>query len=427
MTLTRRESLRLAGFGAITAITGGCRAPAPESGPNESQRRIAKVIGEYEAQGFHRTATAVDEESGRWLADQVRLAGLPPASLEPFPVNRVDLQTCTCTISNRRIEGLPYFDSAFTPAEGVRGRLGELGSDAEIGLYVTNENNTNKNRPANVSEVGQLGEERRAKKSRHRAIIVVTQGRTDGLCPSNADSFLSPFGPPVLQVSSEEKEWLEDHARRGSEVRVVAHATRTEAMAHNVTAKLEGTDPTLAPLVVMTPRSGWYACGSERGAGLACWLEIIRGMVISRTRHSVLFVASSGHELGHLGIDAFTARRAGIVKHAIAWLHLGANIGAATDSSDVRLQASDAELDRSVTDALKSVGIKVVQRTEKDSVPKGEIGNVHRGGGRYASVICGNKLFHNIFDHGPEVTSPEAVEKFSIALSAVSRSIAGAA
>lgn len=412
MKMTRRESLRLTGLGAIASLTGARGALTQETARNESQERISKVICEYEAQGFHRTATAIDEDSGRWLADQVRQAGLP-AMLEPFPVNRIDLKTCACTIADRRIEGIPVFDASFTSAEGVRGRLGPLDSDAEIGLAFATK--------ANGAGEGTLVEARRAK--RHRAIIVVTLG--PGLRPSNADSFLSPFEPPVVQVASEEKAWLENHARLGSEVRVVAHVARIETKAYNVTAELKGTDPTLAPLVVMTPRSGWYTCASERGSGIACWLEIIRGMVSSRTQRPVLFVASSGHELGHLGIDAFIARRAGIVRNAAVWLHLGANIGAATKSTDALLQASDDELANALIDALKSEHIAVAERRPNDSAPKGEAKAVHDGGGRYASAICGNTLFHSIADRGSEATSSEAVERFSRAFIAFLRLVAG--
>ena len=58
----------------------------------------------------------------------------------------------------------------------------------------------------------------------------------------------------------------------------------------------------------------------------------------------VLFVASSGHELGHLGLDAFIERRPGIVTAARAWIHLGANIGAA-QGPGTNLQASDDEME----------------------------------------------------------------------------------
>lgn len=185
MKMTRRESLRLAGLGATIPLAGVRGALTEGAEQSYRQQRIAKLIGEYEAQGYHRTATAVDEGSGRWLADHVHNAGLA-ASLEPFPVNRVDLQNCACTIANRRIEGIPLFDANFTPAEGVRGRLGMAGSDAEIGL-VTDQ------KKVNGANEGRLGAARGA--NRHRAIITVTRGRSSGLCPSNADKFLKPFGP----------------------------------------------------------------------------------------------------------------------------------------------------------------------------------------------------------------------------------------
>src|SRR5213078_1203191 len=118
-------------------------------------------------------------------------------------------------------------------------------------------------------------------------------------------SFLHPFGPPVLQVASEEAPFLADCARQGANALLVAHAERNQAQAFNVVTMVPGTNKGAPPLVVMTPRSGWWGCASERGGGLACWLEIMRAMRDARPVRDVLFVASSGHELGHLGLDAF--------------------------------------------------------------------------------------------------------------------------
>src|SRR5215471_13406848 len=295
MTLTRREWLRVAAFIATTPVARLFPA-ASQNGNDSSVTRIANVIREYEEQGFHRTATRADEVSGDWLARQVRQAGLIPA-LEPFPLMRVDLVTNALVFADRRIEGLALFDGAFTFASGVSGRLGTLETNSEIGLTET---------AVNAAATGPLGEARRS--NRHKAIIAVTRGVRAGLCPSNADSFVRPFGPPVLQVSSKDANWLTERTKDGIDVRVIAHVTRSSATANNVTAELRGTDPTLPPVVVMTPRSGWYACASERGGGIACWLEIMRGLRKTRLKRSVLFVASSGHELGHLGIDAYIDR-----------------------------------------------------------------------------------------------------------------------
>lgn len=409
MKSTRRELFCLAGLGMLLGFSGGRRVVA-QSGPSSAAvRRIAGVIRAYEEQGFHRTATAVDQASGEWLANQVRQAG-PEAALESFPVNRVDPLSCNVTIANRQVEGLPLFDGGFTSAQGVRGRLGTLGSDAEIGLVET---------AVNAAATGALGDAR--KEGRHRAIIAVTRGGKPGLCPSNADAFLAPSGPPVLQVSSEETGWMMEHAKLGSEAHLVAQVSRVRATAVNVTTELRGTERALAPLVIMTPRSGWYACASERGGGIACWLEIMRGLALAPMRRSVLFVASSGHELGHLGIDAFIDARRGIVKDAAAWLHLGANIGAATALDNNLLQASDDGLDALVTSQMKAVGVEIARRAARGAVPAGEAEAVHRGGGRYASAIGGNTWFHNIDDRGPDVTDAATIARFSDAFIAVAQ------
>jgi hypothetical protein len=404
--INRREWLAYTALGTLAPF-GGVRCLASQaSDPAERAARIARVIGEYAEQGFHRTGTAVDQASADWLSGQVAQAGLVPAQ-EPFSLSRIDPIACAVTIDGRRVEGIPLFDGAFTDESGVRGRLGVAGANTEIALVDTN---------VNAASAGPLGAARRA--NTHRAIVAITRGRTPGLSPSNADGFLEPFGPPVLQVPSEEAGWLAEQAQRGAEAHLVAHVARTPAVAHNVTTSIAGSSPELPPFVVMTPRSGWYWCASERGGGIAAWLEIMRELRTRRPARTLLFVASSGHELGHLGIDAFIARRPGIVKSTAGWLHLGANIGAATDPS-ITLQASDEEMDAALTRALKGFGLTVTRRTARGAVPGGEAEAVHHGGGRYVSVIGGNRLFHHQADRGVEAVAPVAIANFSAAFVAL--------
>ena len=144
----------------------------------------------------------------------------------------------------------------------------------------------------------------------------------------------------------------------------------------------------------MTPRSGWWNCASERGGGLACWLEIMRATRDAKPVRDVLFVASSGHELGHLGIASFIGRRPGLVLAAKAWIHLGANIGAAQGPGNT-LQASDDEIESMLAEVATRAGLRIDRRLPRGGVPRGEAENVHRGGGRYISIIGSNDLFHN--------------------------------
>src|SRR5207248_11419631 len=69
---------------------------------------------------------------------------------------------------------------------------------------------------------------------------------------------------------------------------IFAHVKRMPASADNVTAAIAGrTDASLPPLVVMTPRSGWYRCASERGGGIAVWLEMMRALQRSPLKRPV--------------------------------------------------------------------------------------------------------------------------------------------
>lgn len=417
MVLTRQQFISLTAQAAASWVVIEALAPIPLAAqtlkeanptPSDQAQRISRLIQAYDRQGIHRTGTEADERSAHWLAEQARQCG-GVAELEQFTLSRVDPQLSYVQIGDRRIAGVPLFDGGFTTAEGVRGRLGLIGSDAEIGMVEAPPN-------ADAAQSREYYEARRD--GRHRALLVVTRGSRPGLCLINAPNFTQPFGPPVLQVSSEEGEWLKVQANQKREIFLVAHVKRTAVRAFNVTAQVRGADAKLPPLVVMTPRSGWWHCASERGGGIACWLEVMRAVSAARAARPVFFIASSGHELGHLGLDAFLERRPGLVKSAHAWLHFGANIGAAQEGTN-RLQASDDEIEKLAVEAMTGAGLSVNDQAKRGSVPLGEAGNIHRGGGRYVSLLGRNALFHHPADRWPEAVDVAAIARYATAFSQV--------
>lgn len=374
--------------------------------------RVAAVIAAYDGQGFHRTGTDVDTQSARWLAAEASGAGAD-ARLEPFSLDRVDVRSAVVRGPGQTIEGLPFFDGSFTDARGVTGRLGAPGSPAEIALVRIDQ--------AGISSEGQSIAELRRSTS-HHAVVAVTHGAAPGLSPSNAASFAKPYGLPVLQIGSEHQTALDALAGSATAVTVVVHAERTRASAQNVVASIAGSQPSLPPLIVMTPRSGWWHCASERGGGLACWLECMRAVAKASPARSVMFVASSGHELGHYGLDRFIDARPGLIRQAAAWMHLGANIGARNGAA--RLQARDDEIEKLALEAVEQSGGSFRQRVPRGTVPGGEARNIHVGGGRYVSVLGSSPMFHNIDDRWPAAVDVDAVATFASAVASVAVSLA---
>jgi len=156
------------------------------------QQRIGAVIRAYEEQGFHRTGTAVDRQSGEWLAGEVRRIGVEP-SFEPFALSRVDPVDATLAVNGRVIDGLPLFDGGVTGIAGIDGTLGTLESPAPIGLV---------DLPPNGAEAGALGEARR--QSGADAIVAVTRG-------GGTARRLSALRPSVPVVATTDRD---DTARR---------------------------------------------------------------------------------------------------------------------------------------------------------------------------------------------------------------------
>ena len=368
------------------------------------EERLATVIAAYDHQGDHRSATDVDHASAEWLIGRVRQVGVE-AALEPFALDRIDPQSCCLRIAGRCIGGVPVFDAAFTGVEGVQGRLGPLGSDAEIGLA--------ESEPFTLMEPQkeQSHVVAAARQSRHKAVVLLTRGSRPGLFLLNALWFTKPFGPPMLQVSSVETRWLKEQAGARAQATVVAQVGRTTTRAFNVTAKIAGSDPGLRPLVLMTPRSGWWQCASERGGGLACWLEAMRVLADSKPARDCLFVACSGHELGFLGIDA-VSRGPGRSHQARApvdpfWCQYRLTSPAQPHPC---VRRRDRALGcRRVGDGGPDRGPKA----SRGSVPRGEAGAVHRGGGSYVALVCGTEVFHHSADRWPDAVDLALLARYA--------------
>src|SRR5262245_2402472 len=97
--ISRAQFLRIAPI-ARRGWTFARRLNAGQSGDaNADRSRIASLIQAYDAQGIHRTATAVDNASADWLRQLARGNG-GDTRLVPFHVEQVQIRTASLTVDD---------------------------------------------------------------------------------------------------------------------------------------------------------------------------------------------------------------------------------------------------------------------------------------------------------------------------------------
>jgi hypothetical protein len=83
------------------------------------------------------------------------------------------------------------------------------------------------------------------------------------------------------------------------------------------------------------------------------------------------------------------------------------------------IQASDDEFEAVLSRAMTSEDLGIARRNPRGTVPGGEAEAVHRGGGRYLSVIGSNALFHNPADRGANAVDLGMIARFTKAFATV--------
>ncbi|MCH2100282.1 MAG: hypothetical protein MK142_18020 [Pseudomonadales bacterium] len=354
-----------------------------------AERGIAASIARWDAFGIHRTGTDADRATGLWLRDAAAALG-HDARIEAFPLRRRTPTAATLTLADgSRIDGVPLFDGGQCP-DGLDATLG--GEAGQIPVLRT---------PPYDAMPGARALDDARHAATHPAIIAVTDDRhvRSGLALLNAESFHAPFGPPVLQVGSEHLPRLE--GARGSAARMHIGFEQSRVEASNVRVDVSGRDPSLAPVVVITPRSSWWHSTSERGGGIALWLDLLAHFAAHPPRRPLVFTANTGHELGHVGMQRFLDVEEALVRGAHCWVHLGANF-AAVAPGQVRIQAASAALMDAMDRALADEGVTVGARTEVGAAPYGEARDIDAGHGAYVSILGSNGLFHHPEDRWPD-------------------------
>ena len=371
---------------------------------NDAERRIRA----YEEMGIHRTGREADNHTTSWMIEELRKVGVD-ADPQTWRFPRVEIHDASIRFGGWDIPAVPTFDSAFTDHHGL---TGTLRADNGPGIVVWEFKPDDQERMA----AGIYSSFELARQDGADGIVLV-MGDPDGHpVLRNAERPLDPIELPVLQVAPIDAGPLLDAV--GSEITMISDGGRVDAPADNVIGTIPGTDPDAAPVVLMTPKSGWYTCAAERGGGIAVWLEVAGRIAADPGRRSLNLVASSGHELHHLGLDHYIRQLGDAAHNVHAWMHLGASIG--SRNGQAAYAASDDELFNVATDALNARGL------ERRAFPVGNAGygearNIGEINGRFASFLGGHPYFHSPLDTYDRCVDPESLAKHTDAAEQIVR------
>jgi len=439
MKVTRRELLYGAGSFAGAVLLGESVVSAAhrkrsrsrraaktqrlaDSGPLSGAKLYEDVIAYYNL-GEHRTATEVDQRTSQWLIERLRAAGLK-ATFQSFSLRQFFVRQTRLTIADKNIRAFPLWFPHSTGPDPINGTMAVLDKSAEQGslrgkLALVKF-------PAEAAAATLKGSIQsrlidEAAKAGASAVVAVTEGVTKEIVALNLPAGAEPWPIPVVLVGARDESALMAAARLNTRTSLLLDGEDDpDAKAKNVIARVDrGKDL----IVVSTPQSGWFRCAGERGPGIALFLGLARWASRRPSGASFLFVSTSGHELGGLGMRAFLKELAPTADRVLCWIHLGAGIATyaweETATGPKRLQEPDSRRTLMSSPDLVPLltttfaGLAGLTPTVDRAV--GEFEFMLKAGYRTFGIAAAHR-FHHIPADSPETTGPEILEPVGRAL-----------
>jgi hypothetical protein len=366
--------------------------------------RLMADINRYETFGVHRYGLESADATLDWIASELTLAGLR-VSEQRFRMDRqYVLKIGTLRMGEKLIDIAPQwwppedttsFDlTAPIAPEG----LARLSLPYDRGAYL------NDGHRAKLAEVF----------ARKPKAVLLDIGHPSGeIFTYNVDQASKPWPVPVLLVAPKDTTILKPGAEATISVRA---AYRRDVKGRNIVATLDRGRGRW--LVISTPVTSWFTSTCERGPGIAGFLALARLAKQRFAQHDLLFVATSGHEIGHGGMGVFMKDGAPTPKATAAWAHFGSSLAC----RDPVMRAINSSASMTGLVARGFAGIEGVRLTgEKAAI--GELREVHAAGyENFFGMAGSHRLFHTAGDSAdavdPALLSPVA-KAFANTLDAV--------
>jgi hypothetical protein len=385
----------------------------PLSGPS-----LYADVQRYDGFGSHRYGSPGAERALAWIAEELERAGLKVSSQHFSLARQYDFEAATLRANGETRPVVPHWwiperQASFAltapiaasdsgPASGAFVRL-TLPFDR--GAYLTNQH------------VAAL----EGAFARRPALLLLTIDHPSGeIFSYNVDQKAETWPVPVILVAPKDRSLLDSAQQSGRPVTVsVRGAWRRDVPGRNVVARLDrGKGRWLA---ISTPVTTWFTSSGERGPGIAGFLAMARLATRRWPDLDLAFVATSGHEVGHGGMEHFLRDGAPRPDATQAWAHFGASLACFAWRRDGERWVTDRQVDIRQRLVLSSQAMEAsVMRRFKDIAATplvgpgagiGELRDVLAAGyPRFFGMAGSHTFFHTPADSaattGPEILEP---------------------
>jgi hypothetical protein len=354
--------------------------------------------------------------------EQLRAAGLRATS-QSFGLRQFFIRQTRLRVADKSIRAFPLWFPHGTGSSSINARLAVFDNAESPSLQgkIALTTFPFDSRAAVVSGSRHAEIILAAAKAGASAIVAVTEGSTKEIIALNSPAGAEPWPIPVVLAAPRDETVLVSAARSGAQASLLVDGDDDhDASAKNVIARV---DRGKELIVVSTPQSGWFRCAGERGPGIALFLALARWASRRPSGASFLFVSTSGHELGGLGMRAFQKELAPAPERVLCWLHLGAGI--ATYSWDETpaglriLREADPKrslmTSRDLAPLLTSTFAGLPGLTPTVDRAVGEFEFMLKAGYKTFGIAAGHRFHHTPAD-SPEMTGPEVLEPVGRAL-----------
>src|SRR5436190_7192474 len=304
------------GAGALAAAATASEARAA---PGDAAW-LQAVLERFAGFGVKASGGPGDTTSGTWLEGDLTALGFR-CERQAFEVPYAEVRTATLATGERRATVFPQAIVKTTGRGGLSGPLrlagGEGRLDGAIALIVLPYR-----RWASMAEPAVSSPLADAFGRGAAAAVLVTTGPTGEAIALNVSATKPGFQKPVAILAPKDAAPFVAAAAGGQAATLTVDADSGRRPAFNLIARLDrGAGQTL---IVTTPRSGWFTCAAERGAGLAAWLSLAHWLAAAKPNANLEFVATSGHEYIYYGGEQYLEHRAPKPAATRLWVHIRA-------------------------------------------------------------------------------------------------------